>query len=158
MGDWISNMITGVITNVPIGDVPVLANVTFMLSLFHQANATEKGQSAVQSQTLLQSSSSWDGEPYKSYPSGQPKVSILKITLLPHTKLEWHSHHRATGCVGDIALSGTSLSKTCYRDRARYHRRRARKDVPLTSMPRSHGRSTSKRSAPDPRASESPHT
>src|SRR5262245_2005280 len=28
----------------------------------------------------------------KSYPSGQPELSILKITLAPHTELEWHSH------------------------------------------------------------------
>ena len=33
-----------------------------------------------------------DGEPYQSYPSGQPELSVLKITLAPHTQLEWHSH------------------------------------------------------------------
>jgi quercetin dioxygenase-like cupin family protein len=44
------------------------------------------------SETLLQARSSWDGEPYKSYPPGQPELSILKITIAPHTQLEWHSH------------------------------------------------------------------
>jgi quercetin dioxygenase-like cupin family protein len=46
----------------------------------------------VRSEVLLRSSSSWDGEPYKSYPSRTPELSILKITLPPHSKLEWHSH------------------------------------------------------------------
>jgi quercetin dioxygenase-like cupin family protein len=46
----------------------------------------------MQSKTLLRASSSWDGEPYKSYPSGQPELSVLKITVAPHTQLEWHSH------------------------------------------------------------------
>ena len=62
------------------------------LVLFRQATAAENAQSAVRSETLLRSSSSWDGEPYKSYPPGQPELSVLKITLAPHTQLEWHSH------------------------------------------------------------------
>jgi quercetin dioxygenase-like cupin family protein len=45
-----------------------------------------------QSETLLQTSTSWDGEPYKSYTSRKPELSILRITIPPHTKLEWHSH------------------------------------------------------------------
>ena len=28
----------------------------------------------------------------KSYPPGQPELSILKIILAPHAQLEWHSH------------------------------------------------------------------
>ena len=61
-----------------------------MLTL--QADTAQNGQSSVRSEVLLRSSSSWDGEPYKSYPPGAPELSILKITLPPHSKLEWHSH------------------------------------------------------------------
>jgi hypothetical protein len=61
-------------------------------ALLREATAGENRQRAVQSETLLRSGSSWDGEPYKSYPSGQPELSVLKITLAPHTELEWHSH------------------------------------------------------------------
>jgi len=61
-------------------------------ALLGEATAGENSQRAVRSETLLQTGSSWDGEPYKSYPSGQPELSILKITLAPHTELEWHSH------------------------------------------------------------------
>ena len=66
--------------------------MTLALVLFRHATATENAQSAVRSETLLRSSSSWDGEPYKSFPPGQPELSILKITLAPHTTLRWHSH------------------------------------------------------------------
>jgi quercetin dioxygenase-like cupin family protein len=58
-------------------------------------------------QTLLRIGSSWDGEPYKSYPSGQPELSILKITLPPHTELEWYSHplpNAAYIVSGDLTL------------------------------------------------------
>jgi quercetin dioxygenase-like cupin family protein len=70
----------------------MLVIVTFLLTLFEQATAAQNRQSAVRSETLLGSSSSWDGELYKSYPSGQPELSILKITVPPHAKLLWHSH------------------------------------------------------------------
>src|SRR6516225_1922901 len=70
----------------------MLLIVTLALVLFQQAMAVEDTQSAIRSETLLRSSSSWDDEPYKSYPPGQPELSVLKITLQPHTKLEWHSH------------------------------------------------------------------
>ena len=70
----------------------MLLIVTLALAFFRQATAPENAQPAVRSETLLRSSSSWDGEPYKSYPPGQPELSVLKIILQPHTKLEWHSH------------------------------------------------------------------
>jgi quercetin dioxygenase-like cupin family protein len=63
-----------------------------LFGLIQEANAAKCGQSVVQSQILLRSKTSRDGEAYKSYPSGQPELSILKIILAPHTKLEWHSH------------------------------------------------------------------
>ena len=66
--------------------------IVFALGLFQQPNAQKNGQSAVRLETLLRSSESWDGEPYKSYRSGQPELSVLKITLPPHTTLERHCH------------------------------------------------------------------
>jgi quercetin dioxygenase-like cupin family protein len=70
----------------------MLLIMTLELFLFRQATAAESAEPAVRSENLLQSNSSWDGEPYKSYPPGQPELSVLKIALQPHTKLEWHSH------------------------------------------------------------------
>lgn len=49
-------------------------------------------QAAVQVDTLLQSSTSWDGTSYTAYPNGKPELTVLKITIPAHTKLPWHTH------------------------------------------------------------------
>jgi len=49
-------------------------------------------QPAVQSENLLTTTTSWDGTPYTAYPSGQPQLSILKITIPAHSQLKWHTH------------------------------------------------------------------
>jgi quercetin dioxygenase-like cupin family protein len=46
----------------------------------------------IQTEILIQSTSSWDGTPYVFYPAGRPQITILKITIAPHTTLKWHSH------------------------------------------------------------------
>jgi quercetin dioxygenase-like cupin family protein len=46
----------------------------------------------IQVEKLTDTTSSWDGKPYNAYPSGQPEVSILKITIPPHTTMKWHTH------------------------------------------------------------------
>ena len=48
--------------------------------------------SATKVETLLRAGSSWDGVPYKAYPAGKPELSVLKITIPPHTALQWHGH------------------------------------------------------------------
>jgi quercetin dioxygenase-like cupin family protein len=40
----------------------------------------------------VNSTTSWEGVKYAPYPSGQPKLSLLKITIPPHTALPWHHH------------------------------------------------------------------
>src|SRR5215468_322601 len=87
-----SDAVAGVIAQISTRNLPVLVSVTFAFALLREATAEENNQRGVQSETLLRTASSWDGEPYKSYPAGQPELSILKITLAPHTELEWHSH------------------------------------------------------------------
>ena len=46
----------------------------------------------VQVEQVLQTTGSWDGSRYTGYPSGQPQVTVLKITIPPHTTLHWHRH------------------------------------------------------------------
>src|SRR5215472_18851253 len=72
--------------------VPTLLIATFAMTLLQRGSFEQDRPPSVQSRILLRSSSSWDGAPYRSYTSGQPELSILKITLAPHTQLEWHSH------------------------------------------------------------------
>lgn len=42
--------------------------------------------------TLIESSKSWNGEVLPQYPAGKPKITILKITVPPHSKLSIHKH------------------------------------------------------------------
>jgi len=54
--------------------------------------AAEDASSRIKTETLLQSTTSWDGTPYKAYPAGQPKITVLKITIAANTVMKWHSH------------------------------------------------------------------
>jgi len=72
--------------------VETLLLVTFAITLVQKASAQGNHQPPIQKQILLSASSSWDGEPYKCYPPGQPELSVLRIILGPYTRLEWHSH------------------------------------------------------------------
>ena len=54
--------------------------------------AADNASSPIKTETLIQSTSAWDGTPYKAYPTGQPQITILKITIAPHTTMKWHTH------------------------------------------------------------------
>ena len=41
---------------------------------------------------LAKSTASWNGKPYTAYPAGQPQLTVLKMTIPPHTALPWHTH------------------------------------------------------------------
>jgi quercetin dioxygenase-like cupin family protein len=43
-------------------------------------------------ETLLRTSASWDGAEYHGYPPGPAELTVLKITIPPHTTLPWHKH------------------------------------------------------------------
>jgi quercetin dioxygenase-like cupin family protein len=49
-------------------------------------------RSSARYETLIQTTSAWDGTAYQHYPAGQPQISILKLTIPPHTALKWHVH------------------------------------------------------------------
>ncbi len=49
-------------------------------------------QNKITSETLLRSSSSWDGVSYGAYPKGTPELSVLRILIPAHTTMKWHSH------------------------------------------------------------------
>lgn len=46
----------------------------------------------IESVTLLKATKSWEGTQYPSYPTGQPEISVLKISVPPHKALDWHKH------------------------------------------------------------------
>ena len=41
---------------------------------------------------LLQTTQSWDSSPYTNYPTGQPQMTVLRITIPPNNALRWHHH------------------------------------------------------------------
>ena len=55
------------------------------------AIALEAPQTTVE--TVVQSSKSWNGTALPEYPSGEPVVTILKITIPPGVSLPVHEHH-----------------------------------------------------------------
>jgi len=41
---------------------------------------------------VVESSKSWNGAMLPAYPAGTPQITILKITIPPHTALKTHKH------------------------------------------------------------------
>ena len=68
----------------------VLIAATSLSSTFAQSG-TDKVASA-QREVLLQADQSWNGVPYTHYAKGRPQLTMLKLTIAPHTKLPWHTH------------------------------------------------------------------
>lgn len=66
-----------------------LASALMMVPAYTSAHEHATG---VTVEKVLKTSQSWDGAAYESYPSGKPELSILKITIQPHTILGWHTH------------------------------------------------------------------
>ena len=52
----------------------------------------EGEQAGVTVRTLVQSTKSWNGTPLPAYPSGQPEVTVLHITIQPGVALPMHQH------------------------------------------------------------------
>jgi quercetin dioxygenase-like cupin family protein len=64
--------------------------ILLIVCLFGYANAAQTSDIVVD--VISKTGKSWDGTKLKTYPKGQPEVTILKITIPAHTKLAWHKH------------------------------------------------------------------
>lgn len=56
------------------------------------AVAHDKTGQTAKADRLLQADHSWNGEAYQAYPRGRPQLTVLRITIAPHTALPWHTH------------------------------------------------------------------
>ncbi|AMV72431.1 hypothetical protein JCM30471_09460 [Desulfuromonas carbonis] len=63
-----------------------------LLALFWATPAVPLEAPGIKAQQLAKSTRSWNGEPLSTYPSGQPEVTILRITIPPGAKLPRHEH------------------------------------------------------------------
>ena len=65
----------------------VVGSLTVILAQ-NSANTVASGHREI----LLQTTQSWNGKPYTHYPTGQPQLTTIKLTIAPHTALPWHTH------------------------------------------------------------------
>src|SRR5450755_4222794 len=73
------------------GTIFLAACLTAVASIVLAREAPAKVATA-QRETLLQTTQSWNGKPYTHYPTGQPQLTTIKLTIEPHTALPWHAH------------------------------------------------------------------
>ena len=66
--------------------LPVLAGCTLAPGL------RTAGQPSIVVTKLVQSTKSWDGKSLPSYPTTQPEVTILRISIAPGARLPLHYH------------------------------------------------------------------
>lgn len=66
----------------------ILSLLAFLLSCMNLDSETEE----LKVETLLQTTQSWDGSELPSYPDGKPEISILKVSIPPHSELDLHKH------------------------------------------------------------------
>jgi quercetin dioxygenase-like cupin family protein len=90
-----------------------LSGLSSLSSAYAQAGADKVA--AAQSQVLVQADHSWNGKPYTQYPKGRPQLTMLKLTIAPHTKLPWHTHpfpNAAYVLSGSLTLHDKPSGKT----------------------------------------------
>jgi quercetin dioxygenase-like cupin family protein len=56
------------------------------------AAADNKTVASAHGEILVQATQSWNGKPYTHYPTGQPQLTTIRMTIAPHTALPWHTH------------------------------------------------------------------
>jgi len=69
--------------------VAILAGVSLAAV---QAQDNGKTVATAKRDVLLQADGSWNGKAYTHYPTGQPELTMLKVTIAPHTAVPWHTH------------------------------------------------------------------
>lgn len=69
--------------------IPVVLLALFALLL--SSCAAKKAGPPVYT-TLVETTRSWDGEELPYYPDGQPKITVLRVTIPPGTTLDPHYH------------------------------------------------------------------
>ncbi|WP_106793351.1 cupin domain-containing protein [Aquimarina sp. Aq78] len=67
-------------------------NILLYFALILLLSCSSKKNSKTKVITLVETSKSWNGTPLPKYLEGNPKVTILKITIPPKTRLETHKH------------------------------------------------------------------
>lgn len=70
----------------------LIVAITALVCVSSLGQAQAPSVATAQKEVLTQSDHSWDGTKYTHYPSGPPELTVLKITIAPHSALPWHKH------------------------------------------------------------------
>lgn len=73
---------------------PFMKQIALLLAfgLLSQFALADGDHGDVKVEVLVQSDKSWNGDQLPAYPTEQPQISVVKVTIPPHSKLKWHSH------------------------------------------------------------------
>ncbi|MEQ9824094.1 MAG: cupin domain-containing protein [Puniceicoccaceae bacterium] len=66
----------------------LFVNLCLLTGFLHAHTSSTSAEVEV----LQKASLSWDGSPLPAYPKGTPEVTILRITIPPHSALPMHHH------------------------------------------------------------------
>lgn len=69
-------------------NVILLCSIAFLSLFACKQNEFSKPEAV----TLIETDKSWNGSELPNYPVGKPKITILKITIPPRSKLNIHKH------------------------------------------------------------------
>ena len=85
-----------------------------LLALVISACKTEP-QTQIQTTTLLETTTSWNGNQLPKFPEGQPKITISMVTIPPGAKLPKHIHPVYTTGVltkGELTITDADNNQT----------------------------------------------
>ena len=57
-----------------------------------QAQSPSTKVATAHREIILQTQKAWNGNRYTHYPAGQPELTMIKLTIAPHSALPWHTH------------------------------------------------------------------
>ena len=89
---WVKNEMEKAAANMKTLRHLTLLRVLSSLSLWLIPAVLGAREPRIEVQQILQTTESWDGQNYQSYPTGQPQLTVLRITIPPNTALHWHHH------------------------------------------------------------------
>jgi quercetin dioxygenase-like cupin family protein len=92
----------------------IIAAALFLLCFTSREGQTENVSSAKR-EVLVESDHSWNGTAYAPYPPGVPTLTVLKLTIAPHTALPWHTHPFPNTCYiisGELTVHDRESGKT----------------------------------------------
>src|SRR5581483_10278180 len=77
-----------------IAAITIITAATSVSSAYAKSGAQNKikAVASAQREVLLQADHSWNGVPYTQYAKSRPELTMLKLTIAPHTALPWHTH------------------------------------------------------------------